>query len=453
MASFGWAIIVPISICAGALVDNTLRRCTQRLRCPAGTAPRVCVFQVGNHRFQAVYSPWVGKWDSQRHRDFLSSVTANHVALRHSTEADDTYVWTFGDFNLHGVAAGPSTKPKPGSKDAGLVAWFLDDLASKGLRAQDSPATHRAGGALDLHITLAQDAHDIHVAPLSNDLSDHALTHVSTPMHATPSDVAPGNLPDRFVWVRDTSRWATALKPLSAQAHELVAALDLISLAFVSSAQPTAPRKWVLNLAVASLDVVFVTAGHLHELCVRSSRRLRPSPRACAALLVASQKEAYNLAEARARSNPDNPEAQAEAVLAWAWLEQVSLANNRASHAVHLVHPGFAKAAAVGPCALQRWLTRASSHTKVTLQINSQEQAQELLCFRASVGQLDSRCCAASERKSQDLVRIISGSGDLLVTDPCKLSLALLIQGLHACLSHGPPQNAWCVNDRKRNRQ
>ena len=78
--------------CAGALVDNTLRRCTQRLRCPAGTAPRVCVFQVGNHRFQAVYSPWVGKWDSQRHCDFLSSVTANHVALRHSTEADDTYV-------------------------------------------------------------------------------------------------------------------------------------------------------------------------------------------------------------------------------------------------------------------------------------------------------------------------------------------------------------------------
>ena len=58
-----------------------------------------------------------------------------------------------GDFNLRGVAAGPSAGPAAGSGHEAISQEFLRMLTLADLRPLPKPATHRRGGGLDLHIT------------------------------------------------------------------------------------------------------------------------------------------------------------------------------------------------------------------------------------------------------------------------------------------------------------
>ena len=81
-------------------------------------------------------------------RDLLMSkraLTTQHFGI--------SSVWIWGDFNLRGIAPGPSMGPAVGSGHESIAEDFKSFLSIHGLAALSSGPTHRRGGALDIHIT------------------------------------------------------------------------------------------------------------------------------------------------------------------------------------------------------------------------------------------------------------------------------------------------------------
>ena len=104
-------------------------------------------------------------------KNLYTTALDNHVTLQRRLGYQA--VWTEGNFNARGVAPGPSA-PQGSRRGIAISKWLKEELTACNLTALWSEATHKAEGALGIHITQANEER---VPTLAwRDYSDHAFT-------------------------------------------------------------------------------------------------------------------------------------------------------------------------------------------------------------------------------------------------------------------------------------
>ena len=114
-----------------------------------------------------------------------------------------------GDFNPRGVAKDYSAKPARGSLQERLSKWFVTALADPELATSDSDATHRAEGALEVHISAVPSPDKALLTWKA--WSDHAITHKPCALHGTFTHKQQAWPHVQEPWARDATRWSQAL--------------------------------------------------------------------------------------------------------------------------------------------------------------------------------------------------------------------------------------------------
>ena len=162
----------------GMLIHKSLRGQTSPYSTVPGTENRAVVIRIGQCIAQAVYSPFMGKFQAAHTRDFLAKVTLNHRRMQ--DDHRDKVVWTMGDFNLQGLAPGHQGVPVQGSQHQILSQWMRQLLEANGLQVVRTPATHTGGTALDVHITERASRYEAKGYTFPGRFSDHSLSMVAT---------------------------------------------------------------------------------------------------------------------------------------------------------------------------------------------------------------------------------------------------------------------------------
>jgi hypothetical protein len=424
----------------GFLVCNVLRHSARPLQHPTSQCLRRCHVQIGRRVFQGVYGYCVGAVCAAKHRAFLLDTLAAHSFW--ATRPDVDFVWSMGDFNVRGVAEGPSAKPAHATAHDALAAFFRSQLAQANLRALPTVATHSGGGALDLHISHASAKHVTEVVWLPNKLSDHALVMAVLGEHA--ATVASNcNLQTQVVtWKRCEAGWSCALRNLLPQICAIARALEHSVHWCVRQPPGIQTRKATLAASTALMHALFVTAGHSGHMSLTPSCAKSNAGTACKLqehIVLEDMCRSYKAAAAAAESKPCDVECQTFAATEWAaW--QVARAALRARNSP-VVQQSFAAACSLGDCAVQKWLTSSVSTLHYEVPLGTPCEIQAALDFRREVGQLDGRCSAVSDSAAKEAAASIRASFRDMVND-----------GRAACVAYGTSTqgdtaNAFFSND------
>ena len=131
---------------------------------------------VGVARIQGIDGPYIGKFRTDPHKNFLRGVIENY---RHNAEQSPSgCAWSSGDFNLQGVAPGTGLPAKADTAHAGMSNWFTDELKSNDLEVVSSGPTYIDGTTLDIHLSRVVRGFATESHWLPRCYSDHAASIV-----------------------------------------------------------------------------------------------------------------------------------------------------------------------------------------------------------------------------------------------------------------------------------
>ena len=376
----------------GQLVHSSLWSIATSIPPPEGCGNRVVVTRVGEHIIQGVYSPYVGKIPTREHKAFLAAVIDSHKTYHCSNKQAIT--WTMGDLNLQGIAPGQANRPKPGSRQHMMSTWMAQTLKAHELEVARTPHTHVRGSALDVHITEKATKFEARAYTMPRNLSDHKLSVVATDITSVKqaAEAHPG--PERqtpvVTWGRDRAKWKSALEMekdiTSTQAQKLenlVKGLHERTLTMCDSTQ-------LVDLATLLMHTTFTVIGHAYDLTCRTEPREGDDPPDMHTDQILEEAwDSYEQTRTEAEENPGDVELQVQCVMQWTWLHQVRQAT-KPSGTRSRNPKGLSKAIKGGQQETQIWLTRALKENQPTLQVNTNDRAQEVNEFRMKVSQLDS---------------------------------------------------------------
>jgi len=357
----------------------------------------------------ACYGPCTGSIPVADHECWLQQTVDITVATAAHHQVRD--VWLLGDFNLRGVAPGPSQPAAAGSSHAKLTEAFKEMLSEVGWHPLWTGATHDRGGGLDIHITNIQTEEAAEVAlPLVRCKSDHRLTTACCHKRAGPGAEMQDHRDVRgvevFEWRRDEVQWRKALCPTQALTATLTASWRGVMARALLQPPRKSLRRAVATAVQVLFDMVFGCAGHAAGLMRRRqipTRAERDRPR---------QVVRHLLQDMRCMINQLRSEAEVEAADAgkWEWYQlQKTWLDLATRSRIHMQGPmlqsSWMQAARGGDVTLQRWFSVKAGHTSPRLPMRTDREAREVLEFRARIGTLDGRCDPVAEREATEKMR------------------------------------------------
>ena len=269
---------------------------------PTHPAREKCILVAGILA-HGVYGPWVGKWNTEIHKGFLRKVLDNHWDL---VDLAVGAVWTAGDFNIRGAAPGRSALPATRLGQE-LAFWFKFEVKQRGLRILHTAATHKAKGALDIHILDG----DSNAVPgiFWTPFSDHALTVLPNTLTSDLVRAWTDKACTPVEWCRDPARKSKALSAWQAHAGQLAKAIDGVACEAVRHFPSSAVRCSIADASSALLHAIFVMCGHAAGLTVVGSPSVvSVNHRGCAREVLRDQGAALLLSRPSRNVLPTRPQ-------------------------------------------------------------------------------------------------------------------------------------------------
>jgi len=354
----------------------------------------------------AAYGPYVGAWKADLHRTWLRDTL--DILKRAADSLRIQQVWITGDFNLRGVAPGPSHPAADGTGHASLAHEFRDLLFMHGITVLPSPATHNRGGALDIHGTNTFHPGEVGtVVTPSPCISDHRVSFVVTRFRL-PSVEQQHSVADKrgvvvFDWSRDLQEWQKAWRPHSLLCRDVAKSIQ--HNAHVLTCQPiqARPRRAVAAATQALIDAMVTLFGHTAGLL--RQRACRHAPRRAAGIadhMLNDLRETVRVASAMSAATPLDQTLADHANTLRYWFQQASIVNRGGCQPY--LHQSWLEAVRKGEAGIQRWLSSSSQLASPRISTCADSQAASLVDFRARVGRLDPRCDAVADISATNFI-------------------------------------------------